>query len=172
MAISEFGAMHGQWMGREEGEGKTSDGDRRDWRGASLDILCIFFIVKYRNRNFWYSKYPAYVIHIYYIYTHKQLLALSHLRRLFFLGAPNIGPLTYLGQVGRNPPGNPAGEKKVPPEVVFLFWHRKNWATTKKRFGTLKETYTLKSWSSLDFELNNVFHFKNISPTPIFQDFS
>ena len=111
-------------------------------------------------------------IHIYYIYTHKQLLALSHLRRLFFLGAPNIGPLTYLGQVGRNPPGNPAGEKKVPPEVVFLFWHRKNWATTKKRFGTLKETYTLKSWSSLDFELNNVFHFKNISPTPIFQDFS
>lgn len=60
-------------------------------------------------------------IHIYYIYTHKQLLALGHLSRLFFLGAPNIGPLTYLGQVGRNPPGNPAGEKKVQPEVAFLF---------------------------------------------------
>ena len=53
-------------MGREEGEGKTSDGDRRDWRGASLDILCIFFlIVKYRNRNFWYSMYSDSIIYIY-----------------------------------------------------------------------------------------------------------
>ena len=140
--------------------------------GSTVNLWSLEFLPRFEkpmsktNLYIYINVYILYIIYIcgcthIHIYTHKQLLALGHLSRLFFLGAPNIGPLTYLGQVGRNPPGNPAGEKKVQPEVVFLFWHRKNWATTKKNVWSFKRnlhSQILIKFRS-QFKLNNMFHF-------------
>ena len=86
-----------------------------------------------------------------YTYLHTQTtLGTWPSPQILFLGAPNIGPLTYLGQVGRNPPGNPAGKRRSNRRLLFCSDIGRMGQQQKKRFGTLKETYTLKSWSSLD----------------------
>ena len=48
-----LGTQRIQQLPHETNAVYTSDGDRRDWRGGSSDILCIlFFLVQHRNRNF------------------------------------------------------------------------------------------------------------------------
>lgn len=68
-----------------------------------------------------------------YTYLHTQTtLGTWPSPQIFFLGAPNIGPLTYLGQVGRNPPGNLRG-KEGPTGGCFFILTKEELGNNKKK---------------------------------------
>ena len=115
---------------------------------------------------------PTTIPHISYLqtdnhreFTHKQLLALGHLRRFFFLGAPNIGPLTYLGQVGRNPPGSSPAKRRSNRRLLFYSDIGRIGQQKKKVWNFKRNLHSqiLIKFRS-QFKLNNMFHFyKNLS---------